>query len=227
MLQDDRFETVAAAVEEGRVIYDNIRKFVFYLFSCNLAEVLLLLAAGVAGLPLPLLPLQILWLNIVTDTFPALALAMEPGDAIVMRRQPLRPDDAILSRGFVSRIFFYGVLIASAALVAFLWALRHSPANATTIGFMTLTLAQIFHLVTARHINSSERSDGVTNPYALGAAGLSIGLQIIAVYVTPVARALQTTRPDLSDWLVIIALAAVPALIGQAIRVRRQNPLTF
>jgi Ca2+-transporting ATPase len=224
VLQDDRFETVAAAVEEGRVIYDNIRKFVFYLFSCNLAEVLLLLAAGVAGLPLPLLPLQILWLNIVTDTFPALALAMEPGDASVMRRQPLRPDDAILSRGFVSRILFYGVLIASAALVAFLWALRHSPAHATTTGFMTLALAQIFHLATARHVTSSEWSDGgLTNPYALGAAGLSIGLQIVAVYVTPVARVLQTIRPSLSDWLVIIALAAVPALIGQAIRLRRQK----
>jgi Ca2+-transporting ATPase len=224
VLQDDRFETVAAAVEEGRVIYDNIRKFVFYLFSCNLAEVLLLLAAGVAGLPLPLLPLQILWLNIVTDTFPALALAMEPGDASVMRRQPLRPDDAILSRGFVSRILFYGVLIAAAALGAFLWALQNSSAHATTIGFMTLALAQIFHLATARHVTSSERSDvGLTNPYALGAAGFSIALQIVAVYVTPVASMLQTTRPGLSDWLVIIALAAVPALIGQAIRLRRQK----
>ena len=218
VLQDDRFETVAAAVEEGRVIYDNIRKFVFYLFSCNLAEVLLLLAAGVAGLPLPLLPLQILWLNIVTDTFPALALAMEPGDATVMRRQPLRPDEALLSRRFVSRILFYGVLIASAALVGFLWALRHSPAHATTIGFMTLALAQILHLATARDITSSERSTRLSNPYALGAAGLAIGLQIIAVYLTPVARVLQTARPGLSDWLVIIGLAAVPAIVGQLVR---------
>ena len=77
---DDRFETIAAAVEEGRVIFDNIRKFVLYLFSCNVAEVLVLLAAGLAGLPLPLLPLQLLWLNMITDTFPALALAMEPAD---------------------------------------------------------------------------------------------------------------------------------------------------
>ena len=150
VLQDDRFETVAAAVEEGRVIYDNIRKFVFYLFSCNLAEVLLLLAAGVAGLPLPLLPLQILWLNIVTDTFPALALAMEPGDASVMQRKPQRPEDAILSRGFVSRIFFYGVLITASALGAFLWALQNSQAHATTIAFMTLALGQIFHFAVRR-----------------------------------------------------------------------------
>ena len=214
VLQDDRFETVAAAVEEGRVIYDNIRKFVFYLFSCNLAEVLLLLAAGVAGLPLPLLPLQILWLNIVTDTFPALALAMEPGDASVMRRRPLRPGDAILSRDFVSRIFVYGVLITASALGAFVWALQYSPARATTISFMTLALAQIFHLATARN------AIGLANPYALGAAALSVGLQLIAVYVTPIALVLQVGKPDLHDWLVIVGLAAVPALVGQVIRLR-------
>ena len=86
------------AVEEGRVIFDNIRKFVFYLFSCNLAEILVLLVAALLALPLPLLPLQILWLNLVTDTFPALALAMEPGDADVMQRPPRDPQEAILSR---------------------------------------------------------------------------------------------------------------------------------
>ena len=103
VLQDDRFETIAAAVEEGRVIYDNIRKFVFYLFSCNVAEMLVLLVAGLAGLPLPLLPLQMLWLNMVTDTFPALALAMEPGDADVMRRPPRNPQEAMLSRAFLAQ----------------------------------------------------------------------------------------------------------------------------
>ena len=80
VLADDRFETIAAAVEEGRVVFENIRKFVFYLFSCNVAEIFVLLGAGLAGLPLPLLPLQLLWLNLVTDTFPALALAVEPAD---------------------------------------------------------------------------------------------------------------------------------------------------
>ena len=90
VLQDDRFDTIAAAVEEGRIIFDNIRKFVFYLFSCNVAEVLVLLFAALAGLPMPLMPLQILWLNMVTDTFPALALALEPGDANVMERAAAR-----------------------------------------------------------------------------------------------------------------------------------------
>jgi Ca2+-transporting ATPase len=217
VLQDDRFETVAAAVEEGRVIYENIRKFVFYLFSCNLAEVLLLLAAGVAGLPLPLLPLQILWLNIVTDTFPALALAMERGDASLMQRKPERPEDAILSRGFVSRILFYGVLIAASALGAFLWALQNHPARATTITFITLALAQVFHLATARRVTSLTRP-AVANPYALGAAGLAIGLQVAAVYVTPLSMALLVSRPELVDWVVIIGFAAIPAVTGHGVR---------
>ncbi len=216
VLQDDRFQTVAAAVQEGRVIYDNIRKFVFYLFSCNLAEVLLLLAAGVAGLPLPLLPLQILWLNIVTDTFPALALAMERGDASVMQRKPQRPEDAILSRGFVSKIVAYGILISVSALGAFLWALQNSAAHATTIAFMTLALGQIFHLATARRVGSLERTPA--NPYALAAAGLAVGLQLVAVFVAPLATALQVSRPEFMDWLVIVAAAAVPAVIGQGIR---------
>jgi P-type Ca2+ transporter type 2C len=217
VLQDDRFETVAAAVEEGRVIYDNIRKFVFYLFSCNLAEVLMLLAAGVAGLPLPLLPLQILWLNIVTDTFPALALAMEPADAGVMQRTPERSEDAILSRGFVSPILFYGVLIAASALGAFLWALQNAPVRATTIAFMTLALAQVFHLATARGVTSLIRP-AVANPYALGATGLAIGLQVAAVYVTPLAMALVVSRPELVDWVVIIGFAAIPAVTGHGVR---------
>ncbi len=130
VLQDDRFETIAAAVEEGRIIYDNIRKFVFYLFSCNLAEILVLLIAGLAGLPAPLLPLQILWVNMVTDTLPALALAVEPGDPDVMRRRPRNPQEAILSRTFMAQIFAYGMLLTASTLAVFFWALAHAPAQA-------------------------------------------------------------------------------------------------
>ena len=120
VLQDDRFDTIAAAVEEGRIIFDNIRKFVFYLFSCNVAEVLVLLCAALAGLPMPLLPLQILWLNMVTDTFPALALALEPGDADVMERPPRDPPKRCFRAGFLISVVFYGALITAATLGAFL-----------------------------------------------------------------------------------------------------------
>jgi Ca2+-transporting ATPase len=149
---------------------------------------------------------------------------MEPGEATVMRRQPLHRDDAILSRAFVSRMFLYGVLITATALAAFLWALQYSPSRATTISFMTLALAQVFHLATARGVSSRARpAPGLANPYALGAAGLAIGLQLIAVYVNPIAHVLQTAKPGLIDWLVIIALAAVPAAVGRALRQRSSN----
>ena len=222
VLQDDRFETIAAAVEEGRVIYDNIRKFVFYLFSCNLAEILVLLLAGLAALPPPLMPLQILWLNLVTDTFPALALAMEPGNPDVMHRSPRHPDEALLSHGFLWRIVLYGGLITACTLGAFLWGLRVSPAHANTICFMTLALAQIFHLGNARRPQAVLRLDAaLSNPYAVGAVILSVALQLVSVNVLAIRGLLRLSALDGADWLVVVTASALPAVIGQAIKLAR------
>ena len=219
VLQDDRFETVAAAVEEGRIIYDNIRKFVFYLFSCNLAEVLVLLLTGLANLPSPLLPLQILWINIVTDTFPALALAMEPGDADVMRRPPRNPREAILSRAFLGEVFLYGGLITASTLTAFVWALAYAPVHGVTMSFMTLALAQIFHLGNARSRHAVLAPARVfANPYAIGAVVLSMILQIGLVQYAPLAALLQVTALGVREWGVVLALSSVAALTGQGIR---------
>jgi P-type Ca2+ transporter type 2C len=220
VLQDDRFDTVTAAVEEGRVIFDNIRKFVFYLFSCNVAEVLVLLCAALAGLPMPLLPLQILWLNMVTDTFPALALAMEPADADVMARPPRDPHQAILSRQFLSRVGFYAVLITTVTLAAFVWGLDGSARRAQTMAFQTLAFAQLFHLGTARSDRSVfDLKNALANPYAIGAMVVSIGLQLVAAYVEPLPRVLGMTVLGARDWLLIAGLAVIPAGVGQAIRV--------
>jgi Ca2+-transporting ATPase len=222
VLQDDRFDTIAAAVEEGRVIYDNIRKFVFYLFSCNVAEVLLLLVSGLAGLPLPLLPLQILWMNMVTDTFPALALAMEPGDPDVMTRPPRSPQEAILSRQFVASVLFYACLITASSFVAFLWTLTRDPARATTVSFMTLALAQVFHLGNARSMEAVlHPTRAMANRYAVGAVAISLGLQLMAMYVDTLARVLVVTRLDATEWVLVVSLAAVPAITGQTIRLWR------
>jgi Ca2+-transporting ATPase len=226
VLQDDRFETIAVAVEEGRVIFDNIRKFVFYLFSCNLAEILVLLVAGLLRLPLPLLPLQILWLNLVTDTFPALALAMEPGDVDVMQRPPRDPHEAILSRSFLSSVFAYGALIAGATLAAFVWASNWAATEATTVAFLTLALAQVFHLGNARSPGAVlERGTALANRYALGAVLLCVLLQILSVYVTPLAGALHLVRPGLQEWMVVLACSAAPAILGQAFKTFGARPL--
>jgi Ca2+-transporting ATPase len=222
VLRDDRFETIAAAVEEGRVVFDNIRKFVLYLFSCNVAEVLVLLIAGVAGLPLPLWPLQLLWLNMVTDTFPALALALEPAESSVMRRPPRRPDEAILSRPFLLEILMYGALITVSTIGAFVWGLSNAPEKATTIAFMTLALAQILHLGNARRRSPVIRTVAATsNLYAIAAVLLSAGLQIAALYVDPLPRLLRVTPLGTSEWLVVACGAVFPAVIGQALKVWR------
>ncbi len=218
VLQDDRFDTVAAAVEEGRVIFDNIRKFVFYLFSCNVAEVLVLLCAALAGLPMPLLPLQILWLNMVTDTFPALALALEPGDSNVMARPPRDPGEALLSRQFLSRVAFYGALITAATLGAYVLQLDRHTGRAQTVAFMTLAFAQLFHLANARSEGPLVGRTHLSNPYAIAALVSSILLQVLAAYVTPLARVLGVVTLDRRDWLAVVLFALIPAVVGQAIR---------
>jgi Ca2+-transporting ATPase len=216
VLQDDRFETIAAAVEEGRVIVDNIRKFVFYLFSCNFAEVLLLFVAGLTGLPVPLLPLQILWLNLVTDTFPALALALEPGDSNVMNRPPRNPHEALLSRGSLLRIACYGLLITASTLAAYVWTLDAPEAKSRTVAFMTLALAQILHLGNARSKDAVLLPAGaIANPLAVAAVALSGALQLLAATYDPLVSLLRLTELEPSDWVIVAAAAGTPAVVGQ------------
>ncbi|HEX2716377.1 MAG TPA: cation-translocating P-type ATPase [Gemmatimonadaceae bacterium] len=223
VLQDDRFETIGAAVEEGRVIFQNVRKFIFYLFSCNLAEILLLLVASLAGLP-TLLPIQILWLNLVTDTFPALALAMEPREAEVMRRPPVSPRAPLLSRALLREIGVFAVLIAGPALAAMRWSGGGS-ARALTLGFTTLALAQLFHLGNARSSGpvTSPRA-AAANPYALAALAAGVLLQAAALHVTALARLLGTVPLEVRDWALAAALGAVPAVVGQVLKSLRPRP---
>jgi Ca2+-transporting ATPase len=219
VLQDDRFETIAAAVEEGRVIYDNVRKFVFYLFSCNLAEILVMLVAGLANLPAPLRPLQILWINLVTDTLPALALAMEPGEPDVMRRAPRSTQQAILSRDFFRQIALYGGLITASTLAVFLWALAYAPAHSATMSFMTLALAQILHLGNARSERPVLDLAGIfANRYAIGAVIVAVALLVVPAYVAPLATLLHITRLGAREWFVVLALSSLTALVGQALK---------
>lgn len=226
VLQDDRFQTIGAAVEEGRVVFANIRKFVFYLFSCNAGELLVLVGAGVVGLPLALLPLQILWLNLVTDTFPALSLALEPAEPGIMHRSPRSPRAGLISPRMLRSMLLYATLIAGSTLAAFVWGLYETGAggarSATTLSFMTLALAQIFHLGNARGtspVTSVRR--GLANPFALGAVAVTIALQLLAVSYAPLAGVLGLRPLAISEWGVVVLLAIIPAVIGQLLRGRR------
>lgn len=220
VLADDRFPTIAAAVEEGRVIFDNIRKFVFYLFSCNLAEIIVLFGAVLAGLPAPLLPLQILWLNLLTDTFPALALAVEPAEPGVMQQPPRDPAAALLSGTMLRSIAGYATLIAGSALGAYGWGLAGADLpRATTMAFMTLAIAQIFHLGNARG-ESPVLTPALAfrNRWAVAAVALTLGLQVAAVTVTPLAQILGLLPLDALDWALVAALGVMPALVGQGLK---------
>jgi Ca2+-transporting ATPase len=220
ILEDDRFPTIGVAIEEGRVILENVRKFVLYLFSCNLAEILVLLGAGLAGHAAALAPLQILWLNLLTDTFPALALAVEPGEPGIMRQPPPDPRAAILPGVALRSAVGYAIVIALATLAAFAWGLsRGDAAVAATLAFMTLAFAQIFHLGNVRSagpVLSLRRALG--NRFALGAVALTVGLQLLAALFPPLSRVLRVAPLSATEWLVVGALGLVPAVAGQAIK---------
>jgi Ca2+-transporting ATPase len=228
VLADDRFQTIGAAVEEGRVIFDNIRKFIFYLFSCNLAEVLVLLLSVLGGLPLPLLPLQILWLNLVTDVFPALALGLEPPEPDVMRRPPRDPQAEILSRRFLLQVLTYGLLLTAVPLITFQWALHVwslELAHARTIAFMTLALTQLFHVFNARSPRAVLFNRRLfQNPWAWAAVGLTVGLQLTVVYIPPLRHIFDTTPLSPQEWTLVLVASLLPLVLGQVAKgLRRQE----
>lgn len=216
VLADDNFATIVAAVEEGRVVFANVRKFVHYLFSCNLSEIITMFVATVAGLPLPLLPLQILWLNLVTDVFPALALAGEPAEAGIMQRPPVEARRQRPPAAFVRSIFSQGVLLAGSTLAAFVWALGSSTdtRRAITVAFLTLGLAQLFHVFNSRFETASAFGPQLFSNRAVWAAiGLTIALQLLAVYLPIFQLVLKTVAPTPLEWSVVLLAALAPALL--------------
>jgi Ca2+-transporting ATPase len=221
VLQDDAFPTVAAAVEEGRIVFSNIRKFVFYLFSCNLAEVLVVLATGLLGGGV-LLPLQILWLNLVTDTFPALSLAVEPAEAGVMRRPPRDPSAALLSPAFLRSVVFHALLIALATLASLLLSAGWGEARSRTVAFSTLALAQAFHLGNARDREAVlAPGPALRNRWALAALAVVVLLQVLAVRLDGLRLVLGLTPLGVREWLLVLGCAALPAVAGQTLRLAR------
>ena len=186
------------------------------------AEVATLLVTGLAGLPLPLLPLQILWLNLVTDVFPALALAMEPPEPDVMGRPPRDPQSAILSRWFLSSVVTFSLLITSATLGVFIWALEvrgTEVSHAVTLAFMTLALAQLFHVFNARSAKPVVFGRRLfRNRWVWGALVLTIGLQIATVYNPLLSRVLNTYTLSPQDWLIVLAASLMPLVVGQMLK---------
>lgn len=220
VLRDDKFATIISAMRQGRVIFDNIRKFVVYLMSCNVSEVLVVgLAVGV-GLPMPLLPLQILFLNLVTDVFPAFALGLGRGDGEVMHKPPRDPKEQILDRSRWRLIAVLGALITIATLGAFLLALSWlalPPAAAVTVAFLTLALSQLWNVFNMRDPDASLIINDVTrNAYVWGALVLCLALIGLAVGLPSLANLLGLPWPGPQGLALAAVASLVPLLLGQA-----------
>ena len=228
VLADDNFATIVRAVEGGRTIYANITKFVHLMFSKNLGEVLTIFPAIAFGWPLPLLPLQILWINLVTDIFPGLALALEPTAPGVMQHRPHSSQSAFFSRPFILLISWQGAMLAAINLFAYAWALSRygAGAHARTIALLVLVSGQLGHLFNCRSRIKSAFEGVTRNPYIWMAAGSMIALQLLAVYFTPLARVLDLVPPARVDWAVTAIAAVVPIVIVEVTKAiaRRRMP---
>lgn len=221
VLRDDAFATIVAAMRQGRVIFGNIRKFVIYLMSCNVSEVLVVGLAVGAGLPVPLLPLQILFLNLVTDVFPAFALGLGRGDGNVMRRPPRDPAEAIVDRQRWMLIGALGAAITLATLGAFglaLYWLGLGNGQAVTVAFLTLALAQLWNVFNMRDPDAGPfRNDVTRNPYVWGALALCFGLIALALWFPPLTELLGLPYPG-GRGLALAALASfMPLVLGQVL----------
>jgi len=210
ILTDDNFTSIVNAVEEGRGIYDNIRKFVNYLLSCNVGEVLVIFMGALFGLPLPLIAVQLLWINLVTDGLPAIALGVDPVSSDAMRRPPRKLGQSILSKGMSLNILSIGALIAIATLAMYYIGLQQSVELGRSMAFMTLVLLEIVRL---HMIRSSYHISIFSNKWLIGAVLISICLQLVVIY-TPLRMFFGTVPLAGAHWLWMIGAVAGVLLVG-------------
>jgi Ca2+-transporting ATPase len=218
ILLNDAFPTIVVAIREGRVIFGNIRRFATYLLSCNLSEVMVVGLAILSGLPLPLLPLQILFLNLVTDVFPAFALAMGEGERGVLKRPPRNPKEPILDRDQWLAIVLHGVALTAATFgalaLARLW-LGLDERSAVTVTFLTIAFAQLWHVFNMRHPSSGLFHNEITrNPWIWAALALCAGILVTAVYLPSLAHMLHLVAPDIKMWGIVLIISLAPLLSG-------------
>lgn len=219
VIADDNFATIVAAVEEGRVIYDNIRKFIRYLLSCNIGEILTMFGGILLGLPFPLLPIQILWINLVTDGLPAIALGMDPAEPGIMTRPPRPVNEGIFGRGLGAKIAFQGFMIGLATLGVYLLKLRNGNlVAARTAAFNALVFAQLLFVFRCRseyrHIFQINLFE---NLYLVGAVAVSTIMQLAATYVPWMRKIFYTVPLSIRDWMIILAILLVITYVSDLI----------
>ena len=227
VLLDDNFATIVGAVREGRRIYDNLRKFVKYTLTSGVGELWPLLLAPLLGLPAPLLPIHILWINLVTDGLPGLALAGEAAERDIMERPPRRPDESFFDRGLWQHVIWVGLLMGSVTLATVILRDHSRPIHWQSMAFTVLALSQMGHVLAVRSDHESFFAGRLwSNPFLLGAVGLTLALQLGTLYV-PVANAILRTEPlsatELAATLALSSVVFIAVEIEKLIKRRAQR----
>ncbi len=222
VITDDNFASIVAAVEEGRGIYDNIKKFIHYLLSCNTGEILTMFVSSMIGLPVPLLPIHILWVNLVTDGLPALALGVDPVDPRIMKRRPRKANEAVVTKQRAFLMLAQGAFIAACSLLAFSFVLfieKEGIGRARTAAFIVLSCSQLFHSFNCRNMTESLFKIGIfTNKKLILAASISFFLQMAAVYVPFLQNVFKTEPLGIFDWVLVIAISSFPLWAMEVIK---------
>ncbi len=223
VLTDDNYTSIVAAVEEGRVIYSNIRKFVFFLVACNIGEILIIFIAMLAGMPIPLVPIHLLILNLVTDGAPALALGMEQGEPDIMKRPPRSPREPVINRNMVISITIIATADTIAVLSLFALALSRFPGNVTaaqTMAFTTLVCSELLRAYTSRSEQESLFSIGIfSNRWMVLATVFSFALLLLMIYVPILQPFTGTVSLSLSDWLVMIPFMCAAPIAAEITKI--------
>jgi len=227
VLTDDNFATIVSAVEEGRRIYDNILKAIQFLLSTNIGEIFLLLVTSIFNMGLPLLPIHILWVNLVTDSLPALALSVDPADAGIMKRKPINSKKGFMTKGLIWRTFYQGIMIGSIPLAAYIIGVRDGgEVLGRTMAFSSLIFAQLVHV---RNLHSNTRISFATSPLRnkalIGAIFASAALALLVLLVPPVREAFSLVEMDKTHWLTIILISLIPIFIVDTFKLLRINDI--
>lgn len=234
VLTDDNFSTIVAAIEEGRNIFNNIKKSVIFLISCNAGEIVTLFFGILFGWAAPLNATHILWVNLITDSFPALALGVDPGDKDVMKHKPRSPKDSLF-KGSLFTLLFNGVLIGILTLIGFIYGVnKYGDAGVTlvniannpealmhaqTIAFVVLSGTQLIHSLNMRSSDKSIFKIGLfSNMYLIYAMVVGIALQMAVIYIPPIARMFNVIPLTLADWGLVIILSLIPLIINEIIK---------
>jgi P-type Ca2+ transporter type 2C len=227
ILLDDRYQTIIEAVKQGRVIFDNILKFIHYLLTCNLSEIVFIFVAMIIGLPLPLVALQILWLNVATGVFPALSMAWEVPETNVMDRSPRAPDEPIITNRYKRIIAFQGTIIALGPLLSYHVAIHSGLplSTARSIGFMALAMVHMFQVFNVRKRSGLGFDRSLKkNRYILAALSITFILQLLAIYFPPLQGLLQTESLSFTSWSYVWMGAIAPIVFLQSLAyVRHRN----